>query len=102
MAEVKAIEIPRYEGEAQAMEGDAAAEDNPYASGGAGAVLGGSGASLKFSHLQVPHSGTYTVLAAVMNASPDAELELSVNGGARIGYSPSRRSAISLPSGSWS
>lgn len=102
MTEVKAIEIPRYEGEAQAMEGNAAAEDNPYASGGAAAVLSGGGAVLKFSHIQVPHSGTYTVLAAVMNASPDAELELSVNGGAKTLYSPSRRNAICLPFGSWS
>ncbi|WP_342549068.1 family 43 glycosylhydrolase [Paenibacillus sp. FSL P2-0089] len=87
-AEVLAIEIPRYEGEAQAMEGNAVAEDNPFASGGAAAVLSGSGAALKFSHLQVPHSGTYTVLVAVMNASLDAKLELAVNGGAKTLYSP--------------
>ncbi|MEK3686246.1 family 43 glycosylhydrolase [Paenibacillus sp. FSL R10-2736] len=83
-AELKAIEIPRYEGEAQAMEGDADAEDNPYASGGAAANLSGSDAALRFSNIHVPRSGAYTISVAVLNASPDAKLEVAVNGDSTI------------------
>ncbi|KAI7250593.1 hypothetical protein KC345_g11646, partial [Hortaea werneckii] len=87
-AELAAVEIPRYEGEAQTLEGEAAAEDNPYASGGSTASLSGSGAVLRFSNIRVPRGGTYTVSVAVMNASPDAELEISVNGGPKTGHTP--------------
>ncbi|WNS46242.1 family 43 glycosylhydrolase [Paenibacillus sp. MMS20-IR301] len=82
-AAIKAVEISRYEGEAQTLEGEAAAEDNPYASGGAAASLNGSGAALRFGNIQVPHSGTYTVSVSVLNASPGAKLEAAVNGGTR-------------------
>ncbi|NQX48704.1 family 43 glycosylhydrolase [Paenibacillus tritici] len=90
-AEVQAIEIPRYEGEAQSLEGEAAAEDNPYASGGAVAALSGSGAALRFGNIQVPRSGTYTVTLAVLNASPDAKLEVSVNGAPETISLPGRK-----------
>lgn len=85
-AELTAVEIPRYEGEAQAMEGEAAAEDNPYTSGGAAAGLNGSGAELRFGNIYVPHSGTYTVSLAVINASPEAKLEAAANGGRKTAF----------------
>lgn len=86
--ELKAIEIPRYEGEAQTLEGNADAEDNPYASGGAAATLSGSDAALRFSNIRLPGSGTYTVSVAVLNASPDAKLEVGVNGDSTIVLTP--------------
>jgi GH43 family beta-xylosidase len=86
--ELKAIEIPRYEGEAQTLEGNADAEDNPYASGGAAATLSGSDAALRFSNIRLPGSGTYTVSVGVLNASPDAKLEVGVNGDSTIVLTP--------------
>ncbi|WP_231575330.1 family 43 glycosylhydrolase [Paenibacillus sp. FSL P4-0081] len=86
--ELKAIEIPRYEGEAQTLEGNADAEANPYASGGAAATLSGSDAALRFSNIRLPGSGTYTVSVAVLNASPDAKLEVGVNGDSTIVLTP--------------
>ncbi|MEK5033331.1 family 43 glycosylhydrolase [Paenibacillus sp. FSL R7-0302] len=85
-AKLSAIEIPRYEAEAQALMGEAAAEDHPYASGGGAVSMGTRGASLRFGNLRVPRAGTYTAIVAVMNASPDAKLEVSVNGGRKAGY----------------
>lgn len=87
-AELRAVEIPRYEGEAQTLEEAAEAEDNPYASGGAAATLSGRAAGLRFGHIHVPYSGTYTLSVAVLNASPDAKLEAEVNGAARTAPLP--------------
>lgn len=103
VTEVKAIEIPRYEGEAQAMEGNAAAEDNPYASGGAAAVLSGSGACAEVQPSSGPAQRNLHGSGGGDECFAGREAgSLAVNGGAKTLYSPSRRNAICLPFGSWS
>ncbi|KGE16415.1 alpha-N-arabinofuranosidase [Paenibacillus wynnii] len=86
-AEIIAIEIPRFEAEAAAMEGNSELEENPFASGGAIATLHDSESSLQFTNVHVPHSGVYTVTLAVMNSTQvDAKLAISVNGGKQAVY----------------
>ncbi len=87
-AEVLAVEIPRYEAEWAAFEGNAAEEENPYASRGAAAGLYGEGDSLRFANVSVPRGGKYTVSVSVLNPGDGAELSLAANGG--------RRSAVKL------
>ncbi|WP_246029171.1 family 43 glycosylhydrolase [Paenibacillus humicus] len=79
--EVLAVEIPRYEAEWAAFGGDAAEEENPYASRGAAAGLYGEGDTLRFANVSVPRGGKYTVSVAVLNPSEGAELSLAANGG---------------------
>ncbi|WP_232313300.1 CBM35 domain-containing protein [Paenibacillus sp. P22] len=79
--EVLAVEIPRYEAEWAAFGGDAAEEENPYASRGAAAGLYGEGDTLRFANVNVPRGGKYTVSVAVLNPAEGAELSLAANGG---------------------
>lgn len=85
--EIIAIEIPRFEAETAAAEGNCEVEENPYASGGAIVSLYDKESSLRFTNIHVPHSGVYTISTAIMNSTQGkASLAISVNGGKQAVY----------------
>lgn len=80
-----AMEITRYEAENGAAQGEAEAQQNPYASfGGAMTIHPGKDNGLLLSNIHVPYEGTYELNLAISNGSEtDVSFELNTSAGSK-------------------
>lgn len=83
-ADVDIVAIERTKAEAEDAEVAAGSEirDNPVMSGGRSVVIAaGEERALAFNHLNVPRTGSYTLLLYATNVDGGGDLQVTVNGG---------------------